>query len=84
MENIVCSIESVTDRVNITDVTNEELDLIRILRIVGLERVAHPVLFFLIAAEDADFSDIRGEKVLKNCGAKAPGAAGNDEGFIFE
>ena len=46
--------------------------------------MAHVVLLFLVTAENADLADISRQKMLEHGVAKAAGAAGDQQGFIFE
>jgi len=65
MEHIICAIHDISHGVQIADVPNVELNLPRIIRILGLQSVSHPVLLLLVAAYYADFADIRGQEMFK-------------------
>ena len=67
-----------------TDLIDEEFDLTRVLRVIGLQGVTHTVLLFLVAAEDPDLPDIRGQEMLQNRGAERPRSACNHKYFVFE
>ena len=44
----------------------------------------HIVLFLLVAGEDADLSNVGGEKMPQHGVAKAAGTSGNEQGLILE
>ena len=58
MEHIIRSVHDITDRIQVTDITDVELNLGTVFRIPSLEQMPHPVLLFFIPAENADLADI--------------------------
>jgi len=54
-EHVIDPGHYVVHRLAVSDIADIELDLMRHLRAVSLEEVAHVILLFLIAGEDADF-----------------------------
>ena len=66
MEHIVGPVHDITDGIQVTHVADIELNLAGILRVLCLQRMPHPVLLLLITADNTDFADLRGEKVLQD------------------
>ena len=77
VEYVVDPGHSVGHGARVAHVADEELDLSRRVRILRLQLVAHVVLLFLVAGEDADLTDIGIQKVLQNGVAERPGPACN-------
>ena len=84
VENEVDAGHDIAERPRVAHIADVELDLFGIGRVLGLQLVAHIVLLFLIAGENADLADISRQKMLEHGVAKAAGAAGDQQGFIFE
>ena len=84
MEDVIDAGHGVAARLEVADVTDEELDLVGDLGHTGLIVVAHVVLFFLVAGEDADLGDVGLEEAGEDGVAEGAGAAGNHEGFACE
>ncbi len=82
MEDVVHPMHRVLDALQVTHVADVELDLLGHVGHLGLELVAHIILFFLVAAEYADFTDISLEETIQHSIAKATRAAGDKESFI--
>lgn len=66
----------------VADITDVELDLVGVVRVFGLQFVAHIVLLLLIAGEDADLADVGGQEMLEDGVAERAGAAGDHEGGV--
>ena len=64
VENIVHPSHGPPNGLQVPDVANVKLDLIRHLRHPGLILVAHIVLLLLIPGEDADLANVRGEEAV--------------------
>ena len=62
-EDIVCSIQRITDGIDVPHVADEEFHFVCILRILRLERMAHPVLLAFILRSGMIF--FRVMKLLK-------------------
>ena len=84
VENVVDAGHGVPDGLRVAHIADVELDLARVLRVLGLQLVAHIVLLLLVAGENADFADIGGEKMLEHGMAEAAGAAGDEQGLILK
>lgn len=72
----------VTHGARVAHVADVELDLGRVVRKLCLELVAHIVLLFLVAGEDADLADVGGQEMLQNGGAEGACPAGDEEGGV--
>ena len=64
--------------------TDVELDLLGVGGILGLQLVAHVVLLFLVAGEDTNLADVRGQEAVQNRMAEGAGAARDEEDFVFK
>ena len=84
VEHIVHALHRVLQRALVPHVTNIKFNLVRHLRHPRLEVVPHIVLLLLIAAEDPDLANISPQKTVQHRIAKAPGTAGDEQGFVFE
>ena len=73
MENIICPRNSGTARFEATDVSDEEFNLVRNIRILGLVFVTHIVLLLLVAGENTNLANIRAQETLKNSVSEATG-----------
>ena len=78
VENVVDTGHGIADGLRVAHVTDVELDFARVLRVLGLQFVAHVVLLLLVAGEDADLADVGGEKMLEHGMAETAGAAGDE------
>lgn len=83
MEDKVDAGHHIAQALDVAHIADVELDFIVIVRIVGLQLMAHVVLLFLVTAENADLADISRQKCLSTVWPAA-GAAGDQQGFIFE
>ena len=84
MEDVVDAGHGIPDGLRVAHVADVELDLAGILRVVGLQLVAHVVLLLLIAGEDADFLEIRIQKVLQHGGAERTGTTSDHKGCVIK
>ena len=84
VEDVVHAGHHVPQALDVAHVADIKFDLLVILRIVGLQVVAHIVLLFLIAGEDADLADVGGQKMLEHRVAEAAGAAGDEQCLVVE
>ena len=66
MENVVHAMHGITTGLEIADIANVELDLIRYLGHGRLEMVAHIILFLFIAGKNADLDNIRAKKTVEH------------------
>ena len=77
VEDVVHAGHGIPDGLGIADIADVEFDLFGVLRVPGLQLVAHIVLFLFIAGENADFLQVGIQKVLQNGGTERAGTAGN-------
>ena len=64
VKNVIYARHGVPDGLNIPDIADVEFDFARMIRIPGLQLVAHIVLFFLIPGKDADLTDVSRQKMF--------------------
>ena len=81
MKNIIHPAHRAFHTVGVANVADVKAQLARQLRMGLLDLMAHVVLLFFIAAENADFADVGGEKMLEHRVAEAAGAAGDQQGL---
>lgn len=84
MEDVVNTGHSVLDGLRVADITDVELDLLGCFRVFCLKLMAHIVLLLLIAGEDADFLEIRIQKVLQHGGAERTGTTSDHKGCVIK
>ena len=84
MENVIDALHGVFEGALVADVTYVEFNLVRHFGHAGLEVVAHVVLLFLVAGEDADFADVGAQEPVQDGVAETAGASGDEEDFVFE
>ena len=84
VEDVVDAGHGVPDGLRAAHIADVELDLAGILRVVGLQLVAHIVLLLLIAGEDADLADVGGQEMLEHCMPEAARAAGDEKGLVLK
>ena len=84
MEDVIHAGHHVAQALDVAHVADVKLDFLVIIGVAGLQLMAHIVLLFLIAGEDADLADVGGQKVLEHRVAKAAGAAGDQQGPVFK
>ena len=84
MEDVVNAGHSVTDGLRIADVTDVKLDLLGILRMLGLKLMAHVILLFFVTREDTDFLQVRVQEVLQNGRTKRTSTTSDHKGCIVK
>ena len=84
VEDVVDAGHGIPDGLRVAHVADVELDLAGILRVVGLQLVAHVVLLLLIAGEDADLADVGGQEMLEHRMPEAARAAGDEKSLILK
>ena len=84
MEYVIDSLHRIGEGAAIAHVTDVEFNLVGHFRHTGLEVVAHVVLFFLVAREDANLTDVSPEETVQYGVSEGAGTSGNKEGFVFE
>ena len=77
MEDIIYAVHRGADGRDIAHVADVEADLFSQLRVLRLELMAHIILLFLIARENADLADVGCEKTVQHGIAEAARAAGD-------
>ena len=77
MEDVIHARHGIAARLQVAYVSDKKLDLVCHVRVFHLVFVAHIVLLFLIAREDADFSDICTEKAVQHCITEGTCSTGN-------
>ena len=68
----------------VADVADVEFDLVGDVGVCGLVLVAHVVLLLLVAGEDADLLDVRGEEPFEYGIAETPGPPGDHQDLVLE
>ena len=84
VEDVVDAGHGIADGLRVAHITDVELDLTGILRVVGLQLVAHVVLLLLIAGEDADLADVGGQEMLEHCMPEAARTACDEKSLILK
>ena len=84
VEDVVDAGHGIPDGLRVAHVADVELDLAGILRVVGLQLVAHVVLLLLIAGEDADLADVGGQEMLEHRMPEAARAAGDEKSLALK
>ena len=84
VEHIVHALHRVLQRALVPHVADIKFNLVRHLRHPRLEVVPHIVLLLLVAAEDPDLANISPQETVQHRIAKAPGTAGDEQGFVLE
>ena len=64
MENIVYAGHGIPNRLGVAHIANVKFHLVGVFRVLGLQLMAHIVLLFLIAGENADLFEVRVQKML--------------------
>ena len=78
MEDVIGSLHRIPESVGAAHVSDVELQL------VAAVQVPHVVLLLLVAAEDADLGDFRGEKPPQDRVAEGSRSAGNQQCLVRE
>ena len=84
VEYVVDAGHGVPDGLGIADIADVELHLLGVLRVAGLQLVAHIVLLFLVTGEDADLLQVRVKEMLQNGGTKGTGPAGDHKSRVVK
>ena len=84
VEYVVDTGHGIPDGLGIADVTDVELHLFGVLRVAGLQLVAHIVLLLLVAGEDADLLQIRIQKMLQNGRTKRTSTTSDHKGCVIK
>ena len=84
MEHIVHAPEGWGDGAVVPHIADVEFDFLRAGGTGQLIGVAHVVLLFLVAGEDTNLADVRGQKAVQNRMAEGAGAARDEEDFVFK
>ena len=61
VEDVVNTGHCVTDRLGVADITDVELDLLGVLRVLGLKLMAHIVLLLFVTGEDTNLLQVRNQ-----------------------
>ena len=75
---------NVAQALDVAHIPDIELDLGGVLGVFCLQLVAHIILLFLVAAENANFPDVGGQEVLQNGMTKAARTAGDQKCLAFK
>ena len=84
MEDVVHPVHRVLDAREVAHVADVEPDLVGHVGHLGLELMAHVVLFFLVAAKNANFANIRLQKAVEHGVTETARAAGNQKSLATE
>ena len=84
MEHIVHPAKRRGDGAVVPHIADVEFDFLRAGGTGQLIGVAHVVLLFLVAGENANFPDVRGQKAVQNRVTERAGPARDEEDFIFK
>ena len=84
MEDVVNTGHGVTDGLRIADITDVELHLLSGVGMLCLKLMAHIVLLLFITGENADFLQVRIQKVLQNGGTKRTSTTSDHKGCVIK
>ena len=84
MEDVVNAGHGVTDRLGGADITDVELDLLGVLRVLGLKLMAHIELLRFVTGEDTDFLQVRIQEVLQNGRTKGTSTTSDHKGCVIK
>ena len=84
VEDVVNTGHCVTDGLRIADITDVELDLLGVLRVLGLKLMTHIVLLLLVTGEDTDFLQVRVQEVLQNGRTKGTSTTSDHKGCVIK
>ena len=84
MEDVVHAPHRAAHAVDLAHVADVKAQLACQLGVLLLDLMAHVILLFLIAGEDADLADVASQEMLEHRVAEAAGAAGDQKGFVGE
>ena len=84
VEDVVNTGHCVTDRLGIADIADVELDLLGVLRVLGLKLMAHIVLLLLVTREDTNLLQVRIQEVLQNGRTKRTSTTSDHKGCVIK
>ena len=84
VEDVVNTGHCVTDGLGVADITDVELHLFSVLRVLGLKLMAHIVLLLLVTGEDADLLQVRIQEVLQNGRTKRTSTTSDHKGCVIK
>lgn len=84
VEDVVNAGHGVTDRLGVADITDVELDLLGVLRVLGLKLMAHIVLLLFVTGEDTDLLQVRIQEVLQNGRTKRTSTTSDHKGCVIK
>ena len=84
VEDVVNTGHGILDGLRVADITDVELHLFGVLRVLGLKLMAHIILLLFVPGEDADFLQIGIQKVLQNGRTKRTSTTSDHKGCVIE
>ena len=75
VKNVIYARHGVPDGLNIPDIADVAFDFARMIRIPGLQLVAHIILLLLVAGENANLLKVRIKEMFEDGGTERAGAA---------
>ena len=84
VEDVVNTGHSVTDGLGVADITDVELDLLGVLRVLGLKLMAHIVLLLFVTGEDTNLLQVRIQEVLQNGRTKRTSTTSDHKGCVIK
>ena len=84
VEDVVNTGHCVTDGLGVADITDVELHLFGVLRVLGLKLMAHIVLLLLVTGEDADLLQIGIQEMLQNGRTKRTSTTSDHKGCVIK
>ena len=84
MENVVNAGHCVTDGLGVADITDVELDLLGVLRVLGLKLMTHIVLLLFVTGEDTDLLQVGIQEVLQNGRTKRTSTTSDHKGCVIK
>ena len=84
VKHIVHAAKCMDDGVIVAHIADVKLDLLRVLRIQLLIGMAHIILLFFVARENADLADVRGQKAVEHGIPERTRPAGYEQCFILK
>jgi hypothetical protein len=84
VEDVVNTGHCVTDGLRVADITDVKLDLLGILRMLGLKLMAHVILLLFVTGEDTDLLQVGIQEVLQNGRAKRTSTTSDHKGCVIK
>ena len=84
VEDVVNTGHGVTDRLGVADITDVELDLLGVLRVLGLKLMTHIVLLLFVTGEDTDLLQVGIQEVLQNGRTKRTSTTSDHKGCVIK